>query len=164
MESHDTLVARFLEFACWDNHVHGKGDHRMYDCAAQRLLAQHPEIARDSIYTAIVCGDLAEVERILSQRPEAALKPGGSRGWTPLLYVCYARFSHAPTIDNALKIARTLLDRGANPNDFYMAGNVAYTALVGPAGEGEQDSPRQPQAKDLFQLLLERGAEPFDGQ
>jgi len=164
MESHAELVARFLEFACWDHHVHGKGDHRMYDCAAGRLLAQHPEIARDSLYTAVVCGDLEEVERILSERPEAACEPGGSRGWTPILYLCYARFSHSSTIDNALAIARALLDRGANPNDFYMAGDASYTALVGVAGEGEQGSPRQPKAAALFQLLLERGANPFDIQ
>jgi hypothetical protein len=31
--------------------------------------------------------------------------------------------------------------------------------LVGAAGEGEQDSPRQPYAAELFELLLERGAE-----
>src|SRR3977135_2106615 len=164
MENHDKLVARFLEFACWDHHVHGKGDHRLYDCAAQRLLGQHPEIARDSIYTAVVCGDLHEVRRIIAERPEAAREPGGSRGWTPLLYLCYARFSHSATIENATSIARALLDHGANPNDFYMAGDASYSALVGTAGEGEQDSPRQPQATELFQLLLERGAEPFDIQ
>jgi hypothetical protein len=26
--------------------------------AAERILRRHPEIARDSIYTAVVCGDL----------------------------------------------------------------------------------------------------------
>jgi ankyrin repeat protein len=164
METHTELVARFLEFACWDHHVHGKGDHRMYDRAAQRLLTQHPEIQRDSIYTAIVCGDLAEVERIIAATPAAASEPGGSRGWTPLLYLCYTRFSNPPTIDNAVAIARSLLSNGANPNDFYIAGDVRYSALTGVAGEGEQDSPRQPNAGALFQLLLEHGAEPFDQQ
>lgn len=136
----------------------------MYDCAAKRLLQQHPEIARDSLYTAIVCGDVEEVERILSERPEAANESGSARKWPPLLYLCYTRFSHPPTIENALPIARALLDRGADPNAFYMAGDARYSALVGVAGEGEQDSPRQPQAEALFQLLLERGANPFDIQ
>lgn len=162
--THAERVETFLGFACWDHHVHGKGDHRMYDRAAQRLLAQHPEIARDSIYTAIVCGEIQEVERTLGERPEAACEPGGSRGWTPLLYLCYTRFSHQPTIENAVAVGRALLDRGANPNDFYMAGDARYTALVGVAGEGEQDSPRQPRSQELFQLLLEGGAEPFDVQ
>ena len=49
----------FLEFACWDHHTHGKADHRMHDRAAQRILAQHPQIAHDSLYTAVVCGDVA---------------------------------------------------------------------------------------------------------
>ena len=63
-----------------------------------------------------------------------------------------------------MAIGQALLARGANPNAFYMAGDSSYTALVGAAGQGEQDSPRQPQSAALFQLLLERGAEPFDIQ
>ncbi len=162
--THAERVATFLEFACWDHHVHGRGDHRMHDRAAARLLEQHPEIVCDSIYTAAVCGELEEVHRILAERPAAACESGGARGWTPLLYLCYARFSYPPTIENALAIAGALLDHGANPNDYDMAGDSHYTALVGAAGEGEQDSPRQPQGPALFQLLLERGAEPFDVQ
>ncbi len=154
----------FLQWACWDHEVHGKRDHRMHDHAAQRILAQDPSIARSSIYTAIVCGDLHEVARILAERPEAARQPGGARAWTPILYLAYTRFSHPSTIENAVAIARLLLDHDANPNDFYMAGDARYTVLVGVAGEGEQDSPRQPYAAALFELLLERGAEPFDIQ
>jgi uncharacterized protein len=162
--THETRVARFLEYACWDHHTHGKGDHRMYDRAAQRILAHHPEIARDSLYTAIVCGDLEEVARRLGERPEAAREIGGPRDWTPILYLAFTRFTFQPTLDHALDIARLLLDRGANPNDFYMAYNARYSVLTGIAGEGEQDAPRQPYAAPLFQLMLERGAEPFDIQ
>ena len=154
-------IVAFLQSACWDHHVHGKGDHRMYDRAAQRILAQDPWIARDSIYTAVVCGDLHEVERLVAARPEAARERGGPRGWTPILYLAYTRFTHQPTIENALAMARLLLDHGTDPNDFYMAGDAPYTVLVGAAGEGEQDAPRQPYAAALFELLLERGAEPF---
>ncbi len=157
-------IVAFLQSACWDHEVHGKGDHRMHDRAAERILAQDPSIARDSIYTAIVCGDQQEVARILAARPEAARQAGGPRAWTPILYLAYTRFSHAPTVEQALPIARLLLDHGADPNDFYMAGDARYSVLVGVAGEGEQDSPRQPYAAELFELLLERGAEPFDIQ
>jgi ankyrin repeat protein len=157
-------IVSFLQSACWDHHIHGKGDHRMHDRAAQRLLARDPSIARHDIYTAIVCGDLEEVRRLLAARPEAARERGGARGWTPILYLAYTRFTHPPTIANALAIARLLLDHGADPNDFYMAGDAPYSVLVGAAGEGEQDSPRQPYAAALFELLLERGAEPFDIQ
>jgi len=158
------IVAGFLEFACWDHHVHGKGDHRRADLAAQRLLAQHSDIVRDSIYTAVVCGDIDGVRRRIAARSECAREAGGPRGWTPLLYLCFTRFTNRPTIDNAVAIGRLLLDQGADPNDFYMAGSVPYTALVGAAGEGEQDSPRQPWASAMFELLLERGAKPFDQQ
>jgi ankyrin repeat protein len=158
------VVTRFLQFACWDHHTHGAGDHRMYDRAAQRILAQHPDIARQGLYTAIVCGTLDEVRRLLAERPEAAREPGGPRGWTPILYLSYTRFTHEATIDNALAIARLLLDGGANPNDFYMAGDSEYSCLVGAAGEGEQHSPRQPYAERLYELLLQSGAGPYDIQ
>lgn len=163
-ETHQELITRFLTFACWDHHEHGKGDHRMYDRAAQKILAHHPEIQRDSLYTAIVCGDLEEVERVLAAQPELISQPGGAREWPPILYLCYTRFTHEQSITNAPAMARLLLDRGADPNAFYMAYSSVYSALVGVAGEGEQDSPRQPQAKALFQILLEYGANPFDIQ
>ena len=162
--AHAERVARFLRFTCWDHHVHGKGDHRMYDRAAQRILAQHPEIARADLYTAIVCGEIGEVERTIAARPAVARERGGSRGWTPLLYLCYTRFTHQKTFDNAVAIARLLLEHGADPNAFYMAGDSSYTALVGAAGEGEQDSPRQPYAAELYRLLLAHGAGPYDIQ
>ncbi|HEU4693320.1 MAG TPA: ankyrin repeat domain-containing protein, partial [Vicinamibacterales bacterium] len=161
---HAERVVTFLRSACWDHHVHGTRDHRMHDRTAQRLLANHPEIARANIHTAVVCGDLEEVERILAARPAAALERGGARDWTPLLTLCYTRFTHEATHQNAIAIARLLLDHGANANDFYMAMDSAYTALVGAVGEGEQGAPRQPYGKELFELLLEHGAEPFDIQ
>ncbi|MEO5698605.1 MAG: ankyrin repeat domain-containing protein, partial [Burkholderiaceae bacterium] len=158
------LVRTFLEFACWDHRTHGKADHRMSDRAAQRILAQHPAISTYSFFTAIVSGNLAEIKRRLAERPQAAQQPGGARGWTPLLYLSFARFTHPATEANALEIATLLLDHGANPNNFYMAGDSEYSNLVGAAGEGEQDSPRQPYAPELYRLLLERGAGPYDIQ
>jgi uncharacterized protein len=158
------VVSTFLQSACWDHHVHGKGDHRMHDRAAQRFLSQRPSLASHDLYTAVVCGHLKEVQRILDERPEAAREAGGSRGWTPILYLSYTRLSFQPTLDHAVEIARLLLDRGANPGDFYMAGDSEYTCLVGAAGEGEQDSPRQPYAAALYRLLLERGARMYDIQ
>jgi ankyrin repeat protein len=157
-------IVAFLQFACWANEPHGKGDHRLHDRAAQRMLAQDPAIATDNLYTAIVCGEIDVVRRTLAADPGSARRAGGGRGWTPILYLAFTRFSHPKTIANALEIARLLLDAGASPSDFYMAGDSQYSALVGAAGEGEQDSPRQPYAAELFGLLLERGADPFDMQ
>ncbi|MGH9657084.1 MAG: hypothetical protein ACRD96_00990, partial [Bryobacteraceae bacterium] len=65
-------VARFLECACPDHHVRGLPAHRMARHAAMRFLQDNPGIARESIYTAVVCGEIEEVERILRDRPQLA--------------------------------------------------------------------------------------------
>jgi ankyrin repeat protein len=157
-------VATFLEFACWDHHVSGRGDYAMHEAAGLRLFARHPNIARDSLYTAIVCGEIDEVERRLAAQPALVNEKGGPRGWEPILYLCFARLPLPAARDHALAMARLLLDRGANPNAFYMAGGAPYSALVGVAGEGEQDAAPHPLREPLYELLLERGAGPYDGQ
>jgi ankyrin repeat protein len=177
-------VARFLEYACPDHHVRGRPAHRIARHAAARLLQQHPEIARDSIYTAVVCGDLQEVEHLLREQPELAhtrstargpdrsgaggamdfLRDLGSKAWEPLLYLCFTRLPIGAAVDNAIAIARALLDHGADPNTFFMAGDSKYTPLVGVIGEGEEDRPPHLHRNELVRLLLERGAEPYDMQ
>jgi ankyrin repeat protein len=157
-------VSRFLGFACWDHTVHGQGDYRSIEAAAMRLLDKHPEIPAASIYTSVVCGDLARVEQLLNEQPAVANAKGGVRSWEPLLYLCYARLPLPALRDNAVAIARLLLDRGADPNAYYMAGDATYGALVGVAGEGEQDAPPHSARGELYRLLLERGAEPYDIQ
>src|SRR3989442_502500 len=93
-------VAAFLEYACPDARVIGPGARRSAQNAAMRILTRHPDIARDSLYTAVVCGDLEEVQRILSVRPDAASENGGPKGWPPLLYLCNARLPLATARDN----------------------------------------------------------------
>jgi ankyrin repeat protein len=178
-------VAWFLENACPDHHVRGGPDHVMARQTAMSVLSRHPEVARDSIHTAVVCGDLEEVERILTDRPQAASEKssqadgdragaGGSgdrfrkelgpKGWEPLLYLCFTRLPLPAASDNAVAIARALLDHGADPNAYFMAGDSRYTPLVGVIGEGEEHRPPHPQREALTRLLLERGANPYDVQ
>ncbi len=163
--SHAELVDSFLKNASLDWRVGGSMRISLRH-TAERLLRRHPEIARDSIYTAVVCGDLEEVERILAERPEATSAIGGPREWPPLLYLCSTRLSLPTKNDNAVAIARALLDRGADPNAYYYGGSesIHYTALACVAGEGEEDAPPHLQREALWQLLLERGAEPYDIQ
>ncbi len=158
-------AASFLENASLDWRVGGP----MRTTArhtADRLLRKHPELARENIYTAVVCGDLAEVERLLAERPELATDSGGPRNWPPLLYLCTARLSVPAANENALAIARVLLDHGADPNSYYPGGSesIHYTALTCVIGEGEEGATRHPQFEVLARLLLERGAEPYDIQ
>jgi uncharacterized protein len=183
-QEHAERVAKFLEYACPDHHIRGGSAHTMARHAAERILKRHPEIARDSIYTAVVCGELKEVQRILADRPQAAAAKnpaagadrggaGGSedlfrdlgpKAWEPLLYHCFTRLSLPGVTDNALAIARLLLDHGADPKAFFMAGDSRYTPLVGVIGEGEEHRPAHQERDALTSLLLERGANPYDGQ
>lgn len=180
----DAFAARFLEYACPDHHVRGRPAHRMARHAAMRILQENPGIALDSIYTAVVCGEIEEVERTLRARPQLAnakpaavgrersisggsydfLRDFGNKVWEPLLYLCFTRLPLAKANDNAVAIARHLLDHGADPNAYFMAGDSHYTPLVGVIGEGEEDRPPHPRRDELARLLLERGADPYDGQ
>lgn len=131
------------------------------------MLNRHPEIAHDSIFTAVVCGDLQIVARMLSERPAAAAEIGGPRGWPPLLYLCSARLAKSGAwSDNAQAIAQMLLDRGADPSPYYAGGSpdIRYTALTCVAGRGEEQASVHPAARALAALLLARGAEPYDQQ
>ena len=126
--THDERVATFLTYACWDHHTHGAGDHRMRRPCRGASVGTAPEIARDSLYTAIVCGELAEVQRLLTARPEAARRSGRiARLDAHPLSLLTPASRIPPTIANAVAIGRLLLDHGANPNDFYMAGDARYS-------------------------------------
>jgi hypothetical protein len=171
------LADLLLENACADPVLAGgPAAHAGRSRAALRILTHAPGIAFHSIHTAVVCGDLELVKRILKERPEAATEPGGplrrrevrqrEKLWTPLLHLCYGRLPTPAAGDNAVAIARLLLDNGADPNDHFEVGSPQnrYTALCGVAGEGEDDAPPHPQREALMELLLDRGAEPYDIQ
>jgi ankyrin repeat protein len=179
-----TLIARFLSNACPDHHVRGRPAHELSIHTAARLLERHPEIARDSIYTAVVCGDLEYVRKLVADHPELARQRGGPKGsygaagmtyvvdatgaafpkWDPLLYLCFTRLDNPASNDNAVAIAELLLDNGADPNSYFMAGGSRYSPLVGVCGEGEEDRPPHPRRDELARLLIDRGATPWDMQ
>jgi ankyrin repeat protein len=179
------LVWRFLDNACPDHHVRGGTDHVRARCTAMRLLEHDPDLARASFYTAVVTGDLEAVTRALAADPGLATRPSGApgpereggggegdlmkqdwgpKGWEPLLYLCFTRLPLPAVEQNAVAIATLLLDHGANPNAYFMAGDSRYTPLVGAIGEGEEGRPGHPQRDALVRLLLDRGADPYDVQ
>jgi len=178
------LVSRFLDNACPDHHVRGGSDHVRAQGTAMRLLARYPEIASADFYTEVVCGDLEAVTRRLAADPQCATRPNGvpgaraeaggegdlvkqdwgTKGWEPLSYLCFTRLPLPAVTEHAVPIARALLDHGANPNAYFMAGSSRYTPLTGVIGEGEEGRPPHQQRDALVSLLLERGADPYDMQ
>jgi len=131
--------------------------------AARRILARWPEIGSDTIHIAVATGNLDEVRRRIAANPSAATSKGGSLDWEPLLYLAYARLPGGDT--HALEIARLLLDHGANPSaEFNDGWDNAFKVLTGMIGQGEGDRPGHPQARALAELVIERGADPYDSQ
>jgi hypothetical protein len=128
---------------------------------ARRILDRHPVIARDSVFTAAICGDIAEVERRLARDPGAAVATGGPKDWSALAYVAYGRLD-AP---NGVAIARLLLAAGADPNFAFNDGwDNSFTLVTGAIGLGEGAKSSHPQATELVELLVAAGASPFDTQ
>jgi ankyrin repeat protein len=128
---------------------------------ARRILDRHPVIARDSVFTAATCGDLAEVERRSARDPGAAVALGGPKDWSALAYVAYGRLDAA----NGVAIARLLLAAGADPNFSFNDGwDNSFTLVTGAIGLGEGAKSSHPQATELVELLVAAGASPFDTQ
>ncbi len=133
---------------------------------AERIRVLHPELATASIHTAVVCGELRHVEALLRRDPSLATKPGGPRGWEPLLLLCYGRLPNPRFAEHSVAIAERLLDAGANAGTSFVHpdGDLRFSALTGVMGHGEMDQPEHPRADELAGLLLSRGANPNDSQ
>ncbi len=138
------------------------GDYR--GAVAARVLARHPEIARDSIHTAAVAGDVDAVRAFLAKNVALANARSDFDGWTPLLRLGYARLPTDAARANGVEIARLLLDAGADPMAAWSDGQNAFKVLTGVIGGGEGGQSAHPQAEALARLLIERGADPLDGQ
>src|SRR5262245_66636859 len=80
IEPSSERVSWFIHNACPDHQVRGGPAHVSAIHTAARLLARYPDIAYDSFYTSIVCGERAAVERVLAERPEAVNQKGGPNG------------------------------------------------------------------------------------
>ena len=132
---------------------------------AAHILARHSDVARFSLHTAVVAGDVAEVERRLAAGASVRSSADVPRSWQPLQYLCYARLPVPAAEHNAPAIARALLDAGADPKATWKDdwGNP-FTLLTGVIGEGEGREPPHPRAVELAELLIERGADPYDTQ
>lgn len=171
-QGHAALVALFLEKSvlrygvrpgtqAWGGY---EADRPARGALAQRLLERHPDLARDSIHTAVAAGDLDAVRAFLDRDAALADRPSEFDGWTPLLRLAFSRLPNEALARNAVAIARLLLDHGAAANAYWSDGSNHFTALTGVIGSGESGQPPHPQAEALAHLLIARGADPLDGQ
>lgn len=151
----------FLLSACL-RYDGGDGPERRAEAA--RLLATSPELA-DDFLVACARGDVARVDAAL-QQDRGLVERTDPLGWSSPMVVTYGRVL-APSADS-VAVLRLLLDAGADPDAHVKwGGTYHFSALTGAWGEGEggpRAQPEHPQAAALSALLLERGADPNDGQ
>jgi ankyrin repeat protein len=153
----------FIRLACL---IYGDW-HRANPDRARRLLADHPDVQKTSIYTASAAGDVDAARSFIDRDPALINAKGGPLNWEPLLYACYSRMDGTTSDWSTVEVARLLLARGADPNAGFLWGaNYLFTALTGAFGEGEDNMNQlpHPHCLALATLLLDAGADPNDSQ
>lgn len=124
---------------------------------AGRLLARFPAIARANLHSAAAAGDAEFVAAVLAREPRLVSAVHAGSGLTPLLFAAASPLP--PDAGGLVAGAATLLDAGADPNEakpFEEDGvRTRLTALYHACVRGHAR---------LARLLLERGANPNDGE
>jgi ankyrin repeat protein len=144
-------VVEFIHASTW----HGSLER------SEAILAAHPEIAGANIHTAAILGDDGAVRRFLERDPSRATATSPPYGADALVHLCLSKYLRldAARRDAFLRAATALLDAGASANSgFWTEGQHSEfeTALYGAAGVAHHP--------EMTRLLLERGANPNDGE
>ena len=133
---------------------------------AEERIQSDPSLGTPDIYIVCCVGDAPLLAEMLDKEPSLINRRGGFFDWEPLLYACYSRLNLPG--HSTFEVARLLLERGADPNSFFMwGGQYRFTALTGVFGEGERGpihQPPHPRAEKLARMLLTAGADPNDSQ
>ena len=150
IEAEDPRAA-FIHAAIW----HGKLDQ------AEKIRARHPDLIGADLVTAAVLGDEGAVRKFIAADPAGVIRKGPPYGGDALNYLALSKYlrldpSRTPGF---LRAATALLDAGADPNTGFWTDPPHpefETALYGAAGVAHHEG--------LTRLLLDRGADPNDGE
>jgi ankyrin repeat protein len=153
-------VAAFLRAACVPlDDWHGAGTL----AEAEALRTAHPDLATRDVHAAAVLGDDTEVRRFIAADPVCVRRRGGPHRWDPLTHLCFSRYLRLDPGRSRgfLAAARALLDAGAEAgtgffSDEHQPQPSFECVLYGAAGVAHHP--------ELTQLLIERGADPNDGE
>jgi ankyrin repeat protein len=154
-------LAAFIDAACVPLGGAGHGSGGLD--GANAILAANPDLAGRSIHAAAILGDDEQVRRFLVSEPASATAAGGARGWDPLTHLCFSRYLRLDPArsDGFVRAATALLDAGASANTGWTAEDhqpqpERESVLYGAAGVAHHAG--------LTRLLLDRGADPNDGE
>jgi ankyrin repeat protein len=153
-------VAAFIVAACIPRDAsHSSGTLER----AEAILAAHPHVAGSDIHTAAILGDAAAVRRFLALDARNATAKGGPYKWDALTHLCFSRYLRLERARSGgfVAAAKALLAAGASANTGWMETNHEShpeweSAIYGAAGIAQHP--------ELTRLLLERGADPNDGE
>ncbi len=153
MHDLEATLAEFIRASVW----HGPIDR------STAILAAHPDLAEAGIHAAAILGDEAAVRRFLAADPANATAKFAPLGWDALTHLCFSRFLRLdPSRSDALvRTATALLDAGASAKTGFIESDHQpspefESALYGAAGVAHHAG--------VTRLLLERGADPNDGE
>ena len=143
-----TQVARFLQAVHEDDTT-----------KALALLAEHPAIAHHDMRCACAAGEVATVAALLAADPANATRTSPDAKTPPLVYAVAPALKRARGVTEGERVTlvRMLLDAGASPDTSVALPDVSdrIPVLYFPCVAGDVAVAR---------LLLERGAQPTDGE
>jgi ankyrin repeat protein len=125
---------------------------------ADGLLAHDPTLAGAGLDVALVLGDERAVAAALDRDPSLVARELPGPGRKPLSCACHSVFLRpsSPRAPGVRRVVALLLDRGAGVNEVHQNEYGAMSVLYGAAGVAHDP--------ETTRLLLERGADPNDGE